>query len=309
MKMMQIRLFGRFEVRVAEGEPLGLTTLRSVQLFSFLVLHRQRLFSRDRLTAALDPRKDPGAARKALRKDLWRIRSELQEHGVDPQVYFRSQGEAVGFMPPAGRYWLDVERFEGLLHSNEALGTEPGRDRIRRLETATALYRGDLLETLDAPWCTAERTRLRSLLMVTLRQLYQEYADRGELNRALDHCHRMLALDPMWEQANRAMMRILARLGNRPAALKVYDRCRDLLRNEMNVEPEPATRALAERIAAGVPLLTRWITEKSATEVEDLRARLRTLDSMVESLGHLVAGAAESFEAFVDRWTAPESPP
>lgn len=65
---------------------------------------------------------------------------------------------------------------------------------------------------------------------------------------ALEFAMRLLALDPWREEAHRQMMRLLARSGQRSAALAQYETCRRLLAQELGVEPSPETTALYERI-------------------------------------------------------------
>jgi CSLREA domain-containing protein len=62
---------------------------------------------------------------------------------------------------------------------------------------------------------------------------------------------RQVALDPYWEEGQRTLMRLLADAGQRNAALSQYEELRELLADELAVEPEPATTALCEEIRSG----------------------------------------------------------
>jgi hypothetical protein len=52
-----------------------------------------------------------------------------------------------------------------------------------------------------------------------------------------------IALEPFRESSHQRLMRCEAALGNRAEAVRVYHRCREMLRDELGVEPSPETRA------------------------------------------------------------------
>src|SRR5262249_29698712 len=63
--------------------------------------------------------------------------------------------------------------------------------------------------------------------------------------------HRLLQLEPWSEPAHRLHMQLLAHSGRRVDALAQYERCRQILAEELGVEPMPATTALYQQIQAG----------------------------------------------------------
>jgi predicted ATPase len=81
--------------------------------------------------------------------------------------------------------------------------------------------------------------------------LAEAHAARAEPLQALHYARRALELDPWHEPMHRRIMRLLAAQGERNAALAQYERCRRVLADELGVEPEAATRALADQIRAG----------------------------------------------------------
>ena len=98
-------------------------------------------------------------------------------------------------------------------------------------------------------WLRAEReallARLRALHEAALEALEAEPAMSAA---AVEAARRLVALDPTHEPGWRALIRTLARDGNRAQALAEYDRCRAALRRAFEVEPAPETRALAARL-------------------------------------------------------------
>jgi DNA-binding SARP family transcriptional activator len=77
-----------------------------------------------------------------------------------------------------------------------------------------------------------------------LATLTSHYADTLNLDAAIETGRRLVGLDPLREDAHRSLMRIYQRVGRRADALKQYRLCVDILRRELNVEPEAATTRL-----------------------------------------------------------------
>jgi DNA-binding SARP family transcriptional activator/predicted ATPase len=149
-------------------------------------------------------------------------------------------------------YWLDVAVFEA------GVAAAPGGQNIDQLKQAITLYRGDFLEGFylqDAPefeqWVLVERTRLRERVLQALHLLADHLAARADLPQAIETMRRLLALEPWREEAHRYLMLLLARDGQRSAALAQFEICRQMLVDELDVEPGTETIALYEQIRAG----------------------------------------------------------
>ncbi|HMQ51597.1 MAG TPA: tetratricopeptide repeat protein [Anaerolineae bacterium] len=145
-------------------------------------------------------------------------------------------------------YWLDVEAFEaGLRHE--------GPDRPETLEQVVELYRGEFLADLHvdgAPafeeWLLVERERLGMLALGAMQQVAEERLSHGDPAHAVETYQRMLALDPLQESIHCKLMLALAHQGRYTAAMAQYQRCRQILEEELGVEPMPETTELAQRI-------------------------------------------------------------
>ncbi len=169
-------------------------------------------------------------------------------------------------------YWLDVEEFLRILDRatgrrglpadrSYSVATYPLGNSLPDLLEADALYKGDFLEGFylrHAPafeeWVLVQRERLRQAALELFQILANHFAACSEHARAMEYTRKLLALDPWREEAHRQMMRLLARSGQRSAALAQFERCRRLLRKELGVEPTDETITLYRRIRTlGVP--------------------------------------------------------
>ncbi|SMB97554.1 ATP-binding protein [Deinococcus hopiensis] len=100
-------------------------------------------------------------------------------------------------------------------------------------------------------WVTAQREQLQEWRTGALRaQLLRAERD-GEVGEALALARRLLDLDPVSEEAWRHVMRLTYLSGDRPAALRAYRRCQQVLRREFGVDPLPETADLAREIDRG----------------------------------------------------------
>ncbi|MDB5046127.1 MAG: AfsR/DnrI/RedD family transcriptional regulator, partial [Deinococcus sp.] len=117
---------------------------------------------------------------------------------------------------------------------------------------------GELLENLSyddcpdlADWVTAERERLLEWRAHARRHEAARLEGAGDYEAALTQARALLDLDPVSEDANRRLMRLHYLRGDRPAALKTYRRCQEVLRREFGTDPLPETAHLAREIDRG----------------------------------------------------------
>jgi WD40 repeat protein/DNA-binding SARP family transcriptional activator len=126
------------------------------------------------------------------------------------------------------------------------------------LAEAVALYSGEFMAGLylnGCPefetWLLREREYWQRQVNTLLEMLVDHYALHHADDQALGYARRWLELEPWQEQAHRSLMVLLARTGNRSAALAQYEMCRQILAKELSLEPEAATIALYQQIRDG----------------------------------------------------------
>ena len=66
----------------------------------------------------------------------------------------------------------------------------------------------------------------------------------GEASLAVQYASEVIELEPFRETAYQHLMRLHAQMGNRAEALRVFGRCRELLRDELGASPSPELEAL-----------------------------------------------------------------
>ena len=107
----------------------------------------------------------------------------------------------------------------------------------------------ELLEGFYDDWVLRERERLRLLYLRCLRRLMQGYRQQGAYEDSLASAQQILACDPLHEEVHREAMRLYCDLGQRSLAVRQYQRCREILADELGILPMEETQALYARIA------------------------------------------------------------
>jgi predicted ATPase/DNA-binding SARP family transcriptional activator len=217
--IVSVQLLGGLRIERA-GQPLRLPRRKVETLFAYLLLHREA-HSREKLAALYWGDFPDARARASLRNALAVLRKTLGDNCLI--------GDATTIqINPAFNLRVDVWEFEK--------ATDPW--------AAIALYAGELLPDCYDDWAGAERARLRTRYLDTLLQLTQQMRSLGEYERANALARQTLASDPSNEVAYQHLIFCLAAAGDRQAALDQYARCEAALRDELDAEPAPETRAL-----------------------------------------------------------------
>lgn len=101
-------------------------------------------------------------------------------------------------------------------------------------------------------WIDASRRQWAARRADLMAGLAARHESAGALAAALVLTERLLALEPLLEHAWRRLMRLHALRGDRAAALAAFERCEQVLRNELGVKPAPETQALLHRLDTAV---------------------------------------------------------
>src|SRR5215212_5461293 len=92
-----------------------------------------------------------------------------------------------------------------------------------------------LPRTKEGPWVTLKRSELREVLLRAHECLSEPSMWHTEPEYTVKHAKEAVAIEPFRETSYRLLMRAHAVVGNRAEALRVYERCRRLLSEELGV--------------------------------------------------------------------------
>jgi DNA-binding SARP family transcriptional activator len=242
---LTIRLVGSPEIAF-DQQPLSFRTRKVLALLVYLVVEG-RMHSREALMALFWPESSAKDAAVTLRVTLSRLRQALQPVGE----VLHSEGGKVGFdfrcAAELDLAWL----------SAAILPDAPAEDLFAILD----LDRGEFLAGFSLPdspgfddWVAIQRESCQRQVELVYDRLTQHRLANQEPDRAVETAARWVVRAPLSESAFRRLMAAQALAGDRPAALKTYANCREMLQREFGMEPGRETRVLAEQIGrAQVP--------------------------------------------------------
>jgi DNA-binding SARP family transcriptional activator len=211
--------------------------------FVFLALNRHRSVHREELLGAIWPNDAPAQTDSALDAILSKLRSMLKSAGFAAAGIDVNSGTVALQLPTAA--WIDIEAAANALDEAEgALRRNATVEAWSLTNVAVVISKRPFLPDAEAPWIESQRTALRSLQMRALQCLVTVSAKNGEPLLAIQHAAEMIELDPFRETAYQLLMRMHAAAGDRAEALRVFAKCRELLRDELGVSPSPQTEAV-----------------------------------------------------------------
>jgi predicted ATPase/DNA-binding SARP family transcriptional activator len=250
--ILRIYTFGGLSIQQVDTPVKGFVSRKVEALLLYLVYNRWE-HPRELLAELLWTDQAQGQALTNLRAAV----ASLQNH-LAPYLLVTRQTMAVN---PEANIWLDSQTLEAGLDAAEqqlALRGIMSRTAASALEEALNLFKGDFLAGFNLRdsrefegWQTLERERLRGRVIEAQHHLVNHYLETQQYSAGIALAKRLLQLDPLWEEAHRQMMLLLARSGQRGGALSHFASCREVLTAELGVEPDPETTSLRARIEAG----------------------------------------------------------
>jgi DNA-binding SARP family transcriptional activator len=249
---IQVQTLGAFQVwkegRLLSSKDWGRD--KAVQLFQFFITarHRKALHKEQILDRLWEEDLDTGEA-------TFKVALHSLNKAIEPDK--KSHAEARYITRIGTTYklntediWIDADALEQFIAiGNQTFTHEPAL-AIRAYRAATDLLRGGYLpERIYEDWSCDERERLQVLALgalVTLAELL--LADNPMESIRLSQ--QALLIDTAWEDAYRVQMAAYFQKGNRPMAIKTYQVCEKVLREEMDIAPLPETKRLYQRIIA-----------------------------------------------------------
>ena len=198
--------------------------------------------NRETLIETIWPDVAPAQSSQCLNTLVHELKTKFADAlgGQPPIVHAQSQY----VLNLVGGLKVDALEFESAVDwGDRLLSAGATTAAIESYERAVRLYRGDLTSGPDLAGLL-ERERLRAVCLSTLARLADAHFELTNYDQALSYATRLLGIDPCREDAHRMAMRAYVRLGARAQALRQYTMCRQILADEFEAAPEPATEEL-----------------------------------------------------------------
>jgi len=237
-----IRCLGRFEITGSGQAParLGRMHTRPIYLLKAMLARGGMDVDADALVAHVWSDLDGDAGRNALDLALHRLRKLL---GSKQAILTRAGQLSIN----ARLVWVDIWEFEALCDQLPKL-VRAGQSNAVHVAQLLDCYRGAFLSDESCSWALTMRERLRSRFIRVIGLLADALAHQRSSNEVVALCRHAIEMEPTAEEFHARLIRCYCAEGRDAEALAAYERCRELLRGVLGVEPSPVTKALARKL-------------------------------------------------------------
>jgi len=249
---LRVQTFGAFRVWRGETE-IGAREWqrkKARQLLQLFIAQRRRLIEREEIFELLWRDESPEVAARDFKVVLNALNRVLEPERGDAEPAFIAREESAYGLRTNADVWIDADEFTREITRADQAEGDAALEAYRR---ALALYHDDFLIT-DArydDWAIAERERLLALYLRAADRLATELLTRGAFDECIAWCEKILARDRCWERAYRLMMQAYAARGDRAQVRRVFEQCKRVLRDELEVDPSTATVEVYRRVVSG----------------------------------------------------------
>ncbi len=231
---MQVGILGPLQVRGDAGQPIELGGPRLRALVIRLALDAGQTISAERLCGDLWPADGPADTGNALQALVSRLR-----HAAGPGIVQHGAGGYTLAVPPEQVDAAEFERLVGVARGALAGGDqEQGAALLRE---ALRLWRGPALaDVADAPFAAGPVARLEELRLAATEDRIEADLALGRGAGLAPELEELAAAYPLRERLRGQLMRVLYLAGRQGDALNVYQETRELLADQLGVDPSPA---------------------------------------------------------------------
>ncbi|MBV8432636.1 MAG: MFS transporter [Solirubrobacterales bacterium] len=232
-RLMQFGVLGPLLVQDARG-PVTLASAKQRALLAILLLETPHVVPVERLVDELWGERPPPTASKALQVHVSQLRRTL---GADQPIVTLPRGYALHI----DRSELDLHRFDSLLAKARRLRTEGDLEgALAALQVALGLWRGPpLADVILLGPGAHEAIRLEGLCTVAQEERMELELARGAGAEVIPELEALIAGDPYREHMYGLLMLALYRAGRQADALDAFRRARQMLLDDLGLEPGP----------------------------------------------------------------------
>ena len=232
--MLRLRTLGASGLQRADGSSIALQR-RPLALLAFVAASADGA-SREKTLGVLWPDVEEERARHSLAQTLYSLRRSCGAEVISGTNVLQLDAALIT---------TDLADFEQALAADEP-------------ERAAELYVGPFLYDFHLPnageferWVEAERADLARRAARALEACATRAAQRGETSLALEWWQRLAAFDPLDSRVALSLVEALAAAGDVTGAIRHAHLHQTILRSELDLPPDAAVAALAERLRSG----------------------------------------------------------
>jgi DNA-binding SARP family transcriptional activator len=247
---MQFRMLGPLEVQV-DGSWSGINAAKWRTVLAVLLLQPGQVVSTDRLITEVWPDETPARATNLISVYVHRLRRLIG----DPEGKVLTT-RAPGYQLLVDPEDIDAGRFAQLTaEGRRVLSMGDFEQASAMLGEALGLWQGSraLADVPPSALVSAEASRLEESRVEAFQLRIQADLGCGRHAQVVGQLHRLLADYPLREELWALLMRALYTSGRQAEALEAYAQAREVIADELGVDPSAELQQLYERILRAEP--------------------------------------------------------
>jgi predicted ATPase/DNA-binding SARP family transcriptional activator len=233
---VRVGVLGPLQVRAPDGRLVKLGGQRLRALLILLALDAGRVVPASSLIGRLWPDERPADAPNALQSLVSRLRATLRQASLGEDLIESSPAGYRLAVPPEA---VDAMTFEaGARAGGRALADGDPRTAAHLLREALSAWRGPALaDVANEEFAAAPAARLEELRSTAALDRIEADLALGEASGSIGELRALTTADPLAERPRALLMRALAAAGRQADALAAYAQARDLLADQLGVDP------------------------------------------------------------------------
>lgn len=248
--------FGILGPLVAESTagPVRISGIRRSAVLGALLIRPGRTVRTSELIDAVWADHPPASAVDNLRTYVSELRNTFRRHDADGTI-LRATG---GYRCVVTEHDLDLTAYQRLDDAGHQAQADGDLARAADLfSEAIALWRGAPLEGVPVgSWLRARTDGLAEARWSSMASQAEVRAGLGQYEQLVPELTELVAVRPLQEHLWELLMRCLYGCGRTAEALAAYGRAREVIVDELGIEPGPGMQSLHARMLAGDPELS-----------------------------------------------------
>jgi DNA-binding SARP family transcriptional activator len=254
---VEFGILGPLQV-VAGVRPVVLGAAKLRATLAVLLMHANQFTSLDRLVDELWEDRPPNSAAKLVPQYVSHLRRSLQpDWDRQPQARALLETRPRGYLLHVEGDALDADRFRAMVERSRCLvRSNAAQAAAAGLRQALDLWRGVALADVPrTPSVAAAAVQLEELRVAAVEDRIEAELAVGRHTELICELSALVSRHPLQERLRSQLMLALYRSGRQAEALQAYQAARQVLLEELGIEPGPGLRQLQQAILSGDPAL------------------------------------------------------
>lgn len=236
--LLEISCMGGLRLSWPGSNPIKWRTEKEKELFAFLLNHRGRELSKDRIIEELWSEYEGDRAIRQLHNAVYYLKKTLREYGIS-EAQLQISGR---YCLQLGEVWYDRTFIENKMKHTNSL------QEIVELEDLLGLFKGGYLQHEGWTWVEQEREVLQQYELDILMRLSRKYMEAERLGEAEQALKDAFCKNPFEEAVTYMLLVLYKKTGETAKAAKHYKAYEKILKEELKIKPQESIVKIYESI-------------------------------------------------------------